>query len=230
MTSRFIALLCASTTAAVIAGMPAMAEDTVKLAYVDPLSGGGASIGEVGLKVFNYLAEATNAQGGILGRKLEIVPYDSKLNAQETLVHVQKAIDSGVRFITQGNSSAVAAAIEDFVAKYNDRNPGKEVLYFNYAAVDPVLTNDKCSYWHFRLRRVLKSIAATQEPPFKQEPMQRRAFEHQKLVDMAHTEARGPCNRLRRNRSGNLAKSTAMRRASSRVSRLAAARRPGSSS
>ena len=34
--------------------------------------------------------------------------------------------------------------------KYNERNPGKEVLYFNYAAVDPLLTNDICSYWHFR--------------------------------------------------------------------------------
>ncbi|HWX85218.1 MAG TPA: branched-chain amino acid ABC transporter substrate-binding protein [Xanthobacteraceae bacterium] len=129
---------------------PAGAEDTVKLAYIDPLSGGGASIGEVGLKTFNYLAEVTNAKGGVLGKKLEIVPYDNKLNAQESLVQVQKAIDSGIRFITQGNGSAFAAAIEDFVAKYNDRNPGKEVLYFNYAAVDPVLTNDKCSYWHFR--------------------------------------------------------------------------------
>jgi branched-chain amino acid transport system substrate-binding protein len=149
MTSRIIAVLCA-TVAAVIAAMPAAAEDSVKLAYVDPLSGGGASIGEVGLKTFNYLADATNAQGGILGRKLEVVPYDNKLNAQETLVQVQKAIDSGIRFITQGNGSAFAAAIEDFVTKYNDRNPGKEVLYFNYAAVDPALTNDKCSYWHFR--------------------------------------------------------------------------------
>ena len=58
--------------------------------------------------------------------------------------------NSGIRYITQGNGSAFAAAIEDFVAKYNDRNPGKEVLFFNYAAVDPVLTNEKCSYWHFR--------------------------------------------------------------------------------
>jgi len=140
----------AATAAAVIAVAPATAEDAVKIAYVDPLSGGGASIGEVGLKTFNYLADVTNAQGGILGHKLEVVPYDNKLNAQETLVQVQKAIDSGIRFITQGNGSAFAAAIEDFVTKYNDRNPGKEVLYFNYAAVDPVLTNDKCSYWHFR--------------------------------------------------------------------------------
>ncbi len=149
MTMRFIAMLCA-TVAGAAAAVPATAEDTVKLAYVDPLSGGGASIGEVGLKTYNYLAEVTNAQGGIAGRKLEIVGYDNKLNAQETLVQVQKAIDAGVRFITQGNGSAFAAAIEDFVTKYNERNPGKEVLFFNYAAVDPALTNDKCSYWHFR--------------------------------------------------------------------------------
>ena len=155
MTSRITAMLCATAAAATAAAAfimpaPAGADDTVKLAYIDPLSGGGASIGEVGLKTFNYLAEVTNAKGGILGKKLEIVPYDNKLNAQESLVQVQKAIDSGIRFITQGNGSSVAAAIEDFVAKYNERNPGKEVLYFNYAAVDPVLTNDKCSYWHFR--------------------------------------------------------------------------------
>ncbi len=139
-----------ATAAMAATAMPAAAEDTVRLAYIDPLSGGGASIGEVGLKTFQYLADVTNAQGGIAGRKLEIVPYDNKLNAQETLVQVQKAIDAGIRFITQGNGSAFAAAIEDFVQKYNERNPGKEVLYFNYAAVDPLLTNDKCSYWHFR--------------------------------------------------------------------------------
>ena len=149
MTSRVIAMLCA-TAAAIVAAMPAAAEDTVKIAYIDPLSGGGASIGEVGLKTFQYLADWTNAHGGIAGRKLEVVAYDNKLNAQETLVQVQKAIDSGIRFVTQGNGSAFAAAISDFVTKYNDRNPGKEVLFFNYAAVDPVLTNDKCTFWHFR--------------------------------------------------------------------------------
>ena len=37
------------------------------------------------------------------------------------------------------------------MSKYNDRNPGKEIVYLNYAAVDPALTNEKCSYWHFRL-------------------------------------------------------------------------------
>jgi branched-chain amino acid transport system substrate-binding protein len=128
----------------------AFAQDTVRIAYIDPLSGGGASIGEVGMKTFQFMADEINAKGGVLGKKLEIVPYDNKLNPQETLVQVQKAIDAGIRIVTQGNGSSVAAAISDFAAKFNERNPGKEFLYLNYAAVDPVLTNDKCNYWHFR--------------------------------------------------------------------------------
>jgi branched-chain amino acid transport system substrate-binding protein len=128
----------------------AWAQDSVKIGYIDPLSGGGASVGEGGLKTFQYLADELNAKGGILGHKVEIVPLDNKTNPQESLVQAQKAIDAGVHYITQGNGSSVGAALSDFVTKNNSRNPGKEVLYFNYAAVDPSMTNDKCSYWHFR--------------------------------------------------------------------------------
>ena len=131
-------------------GQAASAEDTIKIGYIDPLSGGGASVGEGGLKTFQYLADELNAKGGILGHKIEILPLDNKTNPQESLVQAQKAIDAGAHFITQGNGSSVGAALEDFVTKHNTRNPGKEVLYFNYAAVDPSMTNDKCSYWHFR--------------------------------------------------------------------------------
>jgi branched-chain amino acid transport system substrate-binding protein len=131
-------------------GGAASAQETVKIGYIDPLSGGGASVGEGGLKTFQYLADELNAKGGILGHKVEIVPLDNKTNPQESLVQAQKALDAGVRYITQGNGSSVGAALEDFVAKNNSRNPGKEMLYFNYAAVDPSMTNEKCSYWHFR--------------------------------------------------------------------------------
>jgi branched-chain amino acid transport system substrate-binding protein len=131
-------------------GGGAMAQETLKIGYIDPLSGGGASIGEVGLKTFQFLADEVNAKGGIQGKKVEIVPLDNKTNPQESLIQAQKAIDAGVRYLTQGNGSSVAGALSDFVTKYNERNPGKEVLYFNYAAVDPVLTNEKCSFWHFR--------------------------------------------------------------------------------
>jgi branched-chain amino acid transport system substrate-binding protein len=123
---------------------------SIRIAYVDPLSGPMAGIGDTGLKNFQFILEEINAKGGANGRKLEIVPYDNKLNAQETIVQVQKAIDDGIRIITQGNGTSFAIAISEFVTKYNERNPGKEVVYLNYAAVDPILTNDKCSYWHFR--------------------------------------------------------------------------------
>ena len=150
MTAKLFGLLALGVGVGVVAAPSFSADGTLKIAYIDPLSGGGASIGEVGLKTFQFLADELNAKGGVLGKKVEIVGYDNKLNPQESLVQIQKAIDSGIRIITQGNGSSVAAAISDFVAKYNERNPGKEVVYFNYAAVDPVLTNDKCTFWHFR--------------------------------------------------------------------------------
>ena len=141
-------LLIAALSAALSISGTAFAAETVKIAFIDPLSGGAASTGEAGLKTFQYLAEFLNAKQNDF--KFEVVGYDNKLNPQEALIAAQKAIDDGVRIITQGNGSSVAAALVDFVTKRNERNPGKEVVYFNYAAVDPVLTNDKCSYWHFR--------------------------------------------------------------------------------
>jgi branched-chain amino acid transport system substrate-binding protein len=148
--NRLNKLIGLGLVAAAMTGGSALAQ-TVKIAYIDPLSGGSATIGEHGLKHLQFLVETINAKGGVIGgQKLEAVAYDNKGSPQESLVQVQKAIDAGVRYITQGNGSGAAIAISEFVAKYNERNPGKEVLYFNYAAVDPVLTNDKCSYWHYR--------------------------------------------------------------------------------
>lgn len=142
-------LLAATVSLQILAG-PALAQETLKLGYIDPLSGGGASVGEMGLKTYQFLADELNAKGGIQGKKVEIVPLDNKTNPQESLIQAQKAIDAGVRYLTQGNGSAVAGALSEFVAKHNARNPGQEVLYFNYAAVDPVLTNEKCNFSHFR--------------------------------------------------------------------------------
>ena len=56
----------------------AIAQETVKIGYIDPLSGGGASVGEVGFKTFQFLAEELNAKGGILGKKVEIVPSTTR--------------------------------------------------------------------------------------------------------------------------------------------------------
>jgi branched-chain amino acid transport system substrate-binding protein len=142
--------LASSFIALSVAMGSAHAADTIKIAYIDPLSGGGASVGEIGLKHFQWLADQINASGGLIGKKFEILGLDNKTNPQESLVQAQKAIDQGAHFLTQGNGSSVGAALTDFAVKNNERNPDKQVLYLNYAAVDPILTNDKCNYWHFR--------------------------------------------------------------------------------
>jgi len=133
--------------AAIVAGTAAA---ELKLAFIDPLSGGAASAGINAQKHFTYEIDKINAAGGLNGEKLSIAFYDNKVDPQESLIALKKALDEGARYIFQGNGSAVALALSDAIAKHNERNPGKEVLYFNYAAVDPALTNAKCTFWHFR--------------------------------------------------------------------------------
>ncbi len=129
---------------------PAKGGGTLKIAYIDPLSGAFANVGEAGLKHFQAMAEEINARGGANGKKIEIVGFDNKVSPQESLNQFKRVVDQGIRYITQGNGSSVAAALIEAVNRHNERNPGKEIVYLNYAAVDPAFTNEKCSYWHFR--------------------------------------------------------------------------------
>ncbi|MEK8033823.1 branched-chain amino acid ABC transporter substrate-binding protein [Ideonella sp. DXS29W] len=125
----------------------AQAGETVKIAFIDPQSGPFANIGQNILRTFQLAAERTSAKSGV---KFEVVAFDNKASPQESLNVLKAAIDQGFRYVAQGNGSGAAAAILDAVNKHNERNPGKEVVFLNYAAVDPDLTNSKCSFWHFR--------------------------------------------------------------------------------
>ena len=128
----------------------AQAGQTVKIAFIDPLSGPFANIGQNQLKSWQFSADEFNKKNAA-GVKFEFVPFDNKASPQESLNALKAAIDQGIRYVAQGNGSGAAAAISDAVTKHNERNPGKELVYINYAAVDPDLTNSKCSFWHFRM-------------------------------------------------------------------------------
>ncbi|WP_372884551.1 branched-chain amino acid ABC transporter substrate-binding protein [Shimia sp.] len=128
----------------------ALAQDTLKIAFIDPLSGPFGPSGDAALRHWQYAADEVNAGDGINGQKVEIVAYDNKINPKESLVQLQKALDQGIRYVVQGNGSSVASALIDAIEKHNRRNPGEEVLFLNYAAVDPAFTNERCSFWHFR--------------------------------------------------------------------------------
>jgi branched-chain amino acid transport system substrate-binding protein len=126
-------------------------QENIKIGIMDPLSGPFANAGQHGLRELTLFVDRINDRGGVLGgRKFEIVTFDGKANPQETLIAFRQLADQKIKFMFQANSSAVAGALTDAVAKHNERNPGDEIIFFNYGAVDPALTNDRCNFWHFR--------------------------------------------------------------------------------
>jgi branched-chain amino acid transport system substrate-binding protein len=129
---------------------PAAAAENVKIAFIDPLSGPFAPVGQNLLRSWQIVAEAANRGKWAGDNTIEVVGFDNKASPQESLVQLKTVIDQGYRFIAQGNGSGAAAALIDAINKHNERNPGKEVVFLNHAAVDPELTNGKCSFWHFR--------------------------------------------------------------------------------
>ena len=141
-----------AAAAVLVCAGSAMAQkgETVKLVRIDPLTG---LLGPVGVnqdKSYKFFAEKFSGAGNPAGVKFEFTTIDNKLSPTESLNALKAAIDGGVRYIIQGNGSSVAMALTDAITKHNERNPGKEVVYLNDSAVDPDLTNSKCSYWHFR--------------------------------------------------------------------------------
>jgi len=149
--TRTILAASMATGMALSAGIAhAQKGETIKIAWIDALTGLTAATGKNQLQGFQFLGEQFSKSNSA-GVKFEIMPFDNKLSPQETVSVLQAAIDKGVRYVAQGTGSGPAAAIIDFLARYNERNPGKEVLFLNYAAVDPALTNERCNFWHFRL-------------------------------------------------------------------------------
>jgi branched-chain amino acid transport system substrate-binding protein len=130
------------------------AEEPIRIGMIEGLSGPFANAGEAVFRNLHWAVERVNQRGGVKlpggARKLELVRLDSKGTADEALTVLRSALDQRIGYVMQGNSSAVAAAIIDALNKHNDREPARRAVFLNYSAVDPALTNERCSFWHFR--------------------------------------------------------------------------------
>ena len=149
MTKRLHSLIAGAGVVAALCAPLSFAE-TIKVAFIDPLSGPFAPVGQGLLRSFQMVAEVGNREKWAPGHTFEVTGFDNKASPQESLTVLKTAIDQGFRYVVQGNGSGAAGALIDAINKHNERNPGKEVVFLNYAAVDPDLTNSKCSFWHFR--------------------------------------------------------------------------------
>ena len=136
------------------AGATATATVPIKLALIESLSGPFANTGEAVFRNLAWAIERVNARGGVptaQGRRpLQLQRFDNKGQVEESLSMLRAAVDGGIHFVLQGNSSAAAAALIDAINKHNEREPARRVVFLNYSAVDPILTNELCSFWHFR--------------------------------------------------------------------------------
>ena len=144
------ALAATGTAAAQTKGAAAPAAQTVKIAYLDPLSGPFAAVGQNILRHFQVAAEmASSGQLAGPGVRFEIVPFDSKGSPQEALTLLRAIADQGIGYVAQGQGSHVAIPLSEAIARNNERNPKQAIVFLNYAAIDPDLTNSKCNFWHF---------------------------------------------------------------------------------
>ena len=129
----------------------AYAQGTIKIMYTDPLSGPFAQVGDQNLQQFKYIIDYINGRGGALGKKFELVSFDNKSQPSEALLALKSATDQNIPVIMQCSGSNIAAALIEGVDKHNERNPTNRIVYVNCGAVATELTNEKCSFWHFRM-------------------------------------------------------------------------------
>jgi branched-chain amino acid transport system substrate-binding protein len=125
-----------------------IAQGIVRIAQLEPLSGPFQTQGEGNVWTLQAAVEEFNARSKDV--KFEVTAYDAKGNVQEALNIFRQATERGVQYFSGGGTSAIVSGLLEAVNTYNDRNPGKEVLYLNHQAIDPAFTEARCSFWHFR--------------------------------------------------------------------------------
>ena len=130
------------------------AAEPIRLAFIEGLSGAFGKAGEAVFRNLLLATERVNRRDGVrvagTARPLLLQRLDCKGSTEEAVALLRWAFDQRIGFVLQGNSSATAAALIDALAKHNEREPQRRALFLNDSAVDPALTNECFSFWHFR--------------------------------------------------------------------------------
>lgn len=148
MKARLVSL--ATLPLIAVLGSGAAVAENIRIAVIDPASGPFAAVSANWFKSMQHAVDEVNRGKRAGDNTFELVAFDNKGNTQESLILLKTATDQGFRYVIQGGSSAVGAALIDAVNKHNERNAGKEVVLLNHSNADPELTNGKCSFWHFQ--------------------------------------------------------------------------------
>ena len=113
---RSLALACLIT---LLMSVDAVAQSSIKVGFPMILSGPGALFGEPALTGAQMFVDELNAKGGMLGRKIELLPRDTKGNADEAVrVSRELILKDNVDFLVGTLTSAEGPAVST-IAKEN---------------------------------------------------------------------------------------------------------------
>ncbi|MFJ6208752.1 ABC transporter substrate-binding protein [Lysinibacillus sp. NPDC092081] len=121
--------------------------NSIKIAGIFSASGGAAALGEPEMQTLKMLVEQKNADGGINGRKIDLVTYDDKSDQNEAILAMKKALTQDkvsmvIGGTTSGNSLAMLPLAEQ-----------NQVPYISVAASKQIYMNEngQARQWVFKM-------------------------------------------------------------------------------
>ncbi|WP_072679381.1 ABC transporter substrate-binding protein [Arcobacter sp. LA11] len=98
--------------------LSASAKDSIKIGALVAATGPASFLGDPELKTLELYVEKINAAGGVLGKKLELVAYDTGANPKKATTFVKRLINQDeVVAIMGGSASGETMAILPFIKK-----------------------------------------------------------------------------------------------------------------
>lgn len=143
------AFLALATAAALAAALPAAAQETIKIGLVTALSGQSARAGEAITRGLTIAIDEINAQGGLLGRKVELVRRDDEATPAKGVVAARELIfKEKVAVLFGGLDTPVSLAIVPIA------NEAKVPFMGPWAAGTPITKNGANPNFVFRVSAV----------------------------------------------------------------------------
>ncbi|MFL6660653.1 MAG: ABC transporter substrate-binding protein [Rhizobacter sp.] len=114
---KSICRFAAATVLAVGFSAAALAQNTVKVGVIFPLSGGAGPQGQHVTNAIQAMAAVINEGGGVLGKKIELVTRDDESTPAVGVSRATELVSAGVAVIIEGWNSPVTLAMQPVIAR-----------------------------------------------------------------------------------------------------------------
>jgi len=128
----------------VVFAIPVWAAETFKIVLLEAVSGPFKRSGDNYVYALEFMADEINEQGGLLGRKVEIIVEDSQGKPDVAIRKAQKHIMEGAKVVANGSGTHVSLALADLAQK-------EKIINISYGAAGESMTGKSCNPYSFRV-------------------------------------------------------------------------------